>query len=315
MKRIIVIGILVLVMLTGVLSAQSTSIEKKSAEKKSAEKNSEEKKLQFEFSLGFARCNPMAVYDRNRGIDSLVAQYAQYYSIAYSADGTFTENKLFIPVSLAASYRLNEKLFLRAGIDFMSGSTDSNKSYTVSWSNFNEQHDYNLKSSISLVMPHAGVGYRYQTFEFFGALGIGIASLKQTEVLAYSEPNYSHDITEVIDASGTAPGIIIGAKYNLPFKKQLGGRVLGGFVKIEAVILNIGTLTGSLAREAVNSAGDRTTRTTDGTAYTYTWNPYGESSFNYWSITESLPNAPDISNPEKLKLNLSGIRFMLGISF
>jgi len=277
-----------------------------------------EKKIEVEFSVGAARVNPASIYQRSSGIDALINQYAQYYQANYSATGGFSKSKLLIPFSFSVNYRLNKKFHLKAGLDYsFSGSGSSEKSFQVAWSDFHEQYDYQLTNKISYLMPHIGIGYGSGSFDFYGALGMGFTRFTHTEDLRYSEsePGSNYDRQDTFKVKGTAPGIIIGIKYRLPLFKSAGGKGIGSFIKLEAVILNVSSLSDTKTTTALHSQGERFSRTQEGTLYEFEWNPYGSQGFAFWDLYDTLPDDPTMRSFDKMGINLSGIRLMIGISF
>jgi hypothetical protein len=273
-----------------------------------------EKKIQFEFSIGAARVNPASIYQRPEGLDALINQYAQYYQADYSVTGGFSENKFFIPFSFSANYRINDSLYIKAGVDYITSSTsDSEKSFQVTWNNFFEQYDYLITDKLSYFMPHIGVGFRKDPLSIYGAVGIGMAQFTHTEDIQYSEsPNgYSYDIEDSYKIKGTAPGIIIGFKYSIPLRKK----GINPFVKLEAVLLKVKKFTGTKTTVSSDSLGETFSQTQDGTLYEFEWNPYRNQRFDYWDVYDTLPDDPTKLNFREMGINLSGIRLMIGISF
>jgi hypothetical protein len=277
-----------------------------------------EKKIELEFSVGVARVNPASIYLRSSGIDELIYQYARHYQADYSTTGGFSESKLLIPFSFSANYRLNKKLYLKAGVDYsFSGSSSSEKSSQVTFSDFYEQYDYELTNKISYLMPHIGMGYWNGSFDFYGALGIGFTRFTHTEDLHYSEsePGYSYDTEDTFKVKGTAPGVIIGIKYRLHLFKESPGKGIRAFIKLEAVILKVNSLSGTKTTTAAHSQGERFSQTQEGTLYQFQWNPFGSQGFDFWDLYDTLPDDPTRRSFAKMGLNFSGIRLMIGISF
>jgi len=277
-----------------------------------------EKKIELEFSVGAARVNPAPIYTRSSGIDELIYQYAQHYQADYSSTGGFSESKLLIPFSLSVNYRLNEKLYLKAGVDYsFSGGSSSEKSSQVAWSNFYEQYDYQLTNKISYLMPHIGIGYGSGSFDLYGAIGMGFARFTHTENLDYSEsePGYSYDSEDTFKVKGTAPGVIIGIKYSLPLEKKSPGKGARAFIKLEAVLLKVNSFSGTKTSIASNSQGERFSQTQEGTLYEFEWDPFGGQRFAFWDLYDTLPDDPTMRNFQEIGINLSGIRLMIGISF
>lgn len=277
-----------------------------------------EKKVQLEFSVGAARVNPSSIYLRSSGIDELIYQYAQHYQADYSTTGGFSESKLLIPFNISINYRLNKNLHLKAGLDFsFSGSSSSEKSLQVAWSNFHEQYDYQLINKISYLMPHIGIGYGSGSFDFYGALGMGFTRFTHTEDLHYfeSEPGYSYDSEDTFRVKGIAPGVIIGIKYSLPLVKKSPGKGIRAFIKLEGVLLKVNRFSGTKTTTATHSQGERFSQTQEGTLYKFEWNPFGNQGFAFWDLYDTLPDDPTMRNFQEIGISLSGIRLMIGISF
>jgi hypothetical protein len=273
------------------------------------------KKFSFEVSLGIGRADPRVIYQRGSGIDALIDQYASNYQLSYSFTGKFKESKLFTPLSITVNYRLKEKLYLEAGVNYSANSTTSNKNFLVSWENFSETHDYYLKNRISYIMPHLGAGYQTKRLDLYGALGIAFTSYTHIDTLDYSEPGYGHEVEETIKATGSGLGLIIGIRYWLSLRRVIKSKRLKPFIKLEALLLTVSSLEGSKERIAASSTGERDSETIEGTLYQYNWNPYGLQSFEYWDILAAQPTDPSISGLKKMSLNLTTIRLMLGIRF
>jgi hypothetical protein len=277
-----------------------------------------EKKIEVEFSVGAARVNPTSISQRSPGIDELIHQYARHYQVDYSAAGELSESKLFIPFSFSVNYRLNKNLHLKAGVDYsFSGSNSWEKSSRVAWSNFYEQYDYQFTDKISYLLPHIGLGFGSGSFDFHCALGMGFTRFTYIEGLHYSEsePAYSYDREDTFKVKGTAPGVIVGIKYSLPLEKKPGGKGIKAFIKLEAVLLKVNNLSGTKTTTASNSRGERFSQTQEGTLYEFAWNPYGSQGFAFWDLYDTLLDDPTMQSFDKMGINLSGIRLMIGISF
>jgi len=304
MKFKVIILLTMLLLANGILFSQDTTGTVK-----------KEKKFEIEFSIGLAKMNPESIYARSLGIDALIDQYARYYQLDQSVTGEFMENKRFIPLNVSGNFLLNDNVYLKLGLDYCFSSASSEKTYQVAWEDFNENHDYNLTDKISYLMPHLGVGLRHASFDFYGALGLGLVRFIHTEELNYSEPGYGLETSDTFEVKGTAPGIIIGIKYRVKLNKKTSGSSVNAFVKLESVLLKVNSLKGSKVSAAADSAGERYSQMLEGTLYNFGWSPYGTQRFDFWDLYETPPTDPLIQNIEKLSLNLSGIRLMIGISF
>ena len=275
-----------------------------------------QKKTEFEVSIGLGGIKPESIYARTTGLDALISQYASLYGVNHSASGTDARFNTLVPFNLSANYFLGGdefKWFLKGGITFGSKSIVDTKSYQVTWPGFTETHDYNMTNRISYVIPHAGIGVRYTSFDFYGALGLAFTRFNYTEEYSYSEPGLSSDITDDFKVKGTAPAVILGIKYRKQLSRKKPG--LNAFVKLEAMLLKLNTLKGTKTTTGISGQGS--SATIDGTLYTFQWNPYQQEWFDYWDIVEGASPVSDsyTRNYEKMSLQLSGIRIMIGISF
>ena len=276
------------------------------------------KKFEVEVSVGMGELKPDSIYQRITGPDTLILQYASFYQLNHTSSGTEGEFKSLIPFNLSAHYLLGGdefKFYLKAGVDYGAKSITSAKAYQVSWPDFNESHDYGFTDKISYLVPHLGIGIRYSAFDFYGALGLGSASYKHTEEYNYSEPGFSYDTSYDFELKGTAPAVIFGIKYRIPLK--IGKTKLHAFLKLESMLLKISSLTGSKKTRGSSSNGQSFNETTDGTLYTFQWNPYRNEWFDYWDVFTSPDSGSNnlMRNFVEPGLELSGFRIMIGIGF
>jgi hypothetical protein len=273
------------------------------------------KKIEFEISAGVGNVNPESIYSRSSGIEAIIDQYARHYNLDTTFTGEYPEIKRFIPFNLSLNYALNDKLYLKAGVDYCFSNAVSEKSYQVAWQDFDENHDYNITNKISYLMPHIGFAYMPGVVGFHGAVGMGFARFTHIEELDYSEPGYGYETSDTFKVSGTGLGVILGVKFRLRLSKKSSGKGVHAFLKLEYVMLKVNTLSGEKTRAAVNANGQRVSETEEGTLYEYEWNPYGNQRIDFWDIYKTPPTDPSMQNFQELGLNLSGIRLMIGISF
>lgn len=315
MKRVSVLVVFLIVLFSfSVLGAQDEPNEpvKKEPVKKSEEKKPEEKKYTVEVSVGMSRINPQDLYMRSAGIDTLVTQYAGHYQMTAVSTGEFKQNKLMIPINVSVAYALKEKYYLRAGLELAFSSSTSQKEFQLEWDGaqgglgLTETQQYDLTYNISYFMPRVGGGYRINdTFDIYGSLGLAFTRFAYTEDFGLQMGSGSmQSVSTEYKGSGTAPAIIVGARLGKTFKK------IRAFVKVEALILKTGWLKGSRKSSPSNSDD-----VSSGTFYTYQWNPFRKSGFDFWDVYETEPTSMDKLQVDGLSLNLSSIRLMLGIAF
>jgi opacity protein-like surface antigen len=177
-----------------------------------------------------------------------------------------------------------------------------------------ETQDYALSSKIYYIMPQLGLGYRIShSFDFYGSVGLGFTRFTYTEdftVLIGTSAGQSSN--GVFKARGTAPGIIVGGKYRFPLGKKRAKKKVHGFVKLEFMMLKVNSLKGSKSFASEGTVGEELQ---DATFYRFEWNPFGLGWFDYWDAFEADPIQTDKRNIQKMGLNLSSVRFMIGISF
>lgn len=272
------------------------------------QESSKQKKISVDFSFGVSMTSPGAFFDRFDGTDTVMDLYTQNYGLTGTTSGSFPESKTMLPFNLTLRYALKGKLYIAGGIEYAFNNGSSNKSYTFQWPGVSNTLAYDVSYNISYFMPHVGLGYRVSPqFHLYGGVGLGFCSLGYTE-------NVSETLSQVTvdydcSASCTAPAFFVGAKYHLPLKKIIKGANV--YFKLEFLLLNPSGFSGN--RDSRSSAGGSLSM--NGTLYHYNWNPYNTGGFEYWEMHDSEPSAPEYSNVEKLNVNLSGIRLMVGIRF
>ena len=280
-----------------------------------------EKKFAVEASIGAGLVNPDDIYKRSEGIEAMVNQYIDYYDADSTLTGEFKKVKVMIPLNLSMTYALNKKLYLRGGLEYANGASSSEKGFLMSWPPASgssvggtESQYYALNYKLSYLMPQVGVGYRVgNTFDIYGSVGLGFTRFNYTEDFAVLV-NSSQTVASTLDyeVKATSPAAIFGIKYRFPLRRWDSASGAHGFIKFEYMFLNIKTLKGSKNYSADTTGGSDLT---DATFYTFQWNPFGLGSFAYWESFASEPSGGDKTNIQKMSLNLSSIRLMIGISF
>lgn len=284
-------------------------------------KEKAKRKFSIEVSVGLSAINPEELYYRADGIDEMVTQYADYTGASLTPDGEFKKNKLLIPLNLSVVFPLNKKLYIRGGVEYGMSITSSEKGFLMNWPpqsatelGGSESQYYSLAHKTTYIMPQIGVGYRLSdSFDIYGTLGLGFTRFTYTEDFTVLV-NGAQDISTSLGytASGTAPGIIVGAKYQFPIRRWGRKSNSSAFVKVEYMILKTGSLTGS--RELGNGI-TVDERLDSATFYSFMWNPFGLGSFTYWDAFGTEPANSNVGVVNKMSLNLSSIRLMIGISF
>lgn len=287
-------------------------------------KEKEEKanrKLLFELSVGVAGINPQELYYRASGIDGMVGQYADYTGADMVIDGEFKKNKLMIPFNLSVIYPLSDKLYIRGGIEYGMSISSSEKGFLMNWppqSKTNlggtESQYYSLSYKTTYIMPQIGLGFHVNdSFDVYGTVGLGLTRFTYTEdfsVLVNSAQVLSSNVDYT--AKGNTPGFIVGAKYQFPIRRWGSKSTAGIFVKVEYMVLKAGSLTGT---RAIGSNGTVEEELRDATFYSFSWDPFGLGTVNYWETFTTEPSDGNIAGAQKMSLNLSCLRLMIGVSF
>lgn len=307
MKRIIVFSICSILILSFAFQA--------------AGEEGKEKKFAVELSAGVGLVNPDDIYDRTVGIEAMVNQYIDFTDADSTVTGEFKEVKIMIPINLSITYALSKKLYLRGGVEYGNGVSSSEKGFLMSWPPVSENSVGGTESQyyapnykISYLMPQAGFGYRVgKTFDIYGSVGLGFTRFHYTEDFAVLV-NSSQTVSATLDykAKATSPAVILGAKYRFPLRRWETESGAHGFIKLEYMMLNIKTLKGSKFDGTGSTVSEDLT---DATFYSYQWNPFGLGYFDYWEAFTSEPGGEDKIGVRKMRLNLSSIRLMIGISF
>ena len=281
----------------------------------------EGRKLTFEIAVGVSRINPRELFYRASGIDEMVTQYANYTGADMTIDGKFKRNKLMIPLNVSVLYPLNNKLYIRGGVEYGMSISSSEKGFLMSWSpqsptdiGGTESQYYTLSYKTTYIMPQVGLGFRLNdNFDIYGSVGFGLTHFTYTEDFAVIV-NSVQELSSSLDftANGTAPGIIVGAKYQFPIRRWGRKSNSSAFVKVEYMMLKAGSLTG---RRALGNGITVEEELKDATFYNFSWNPFGPGSFTYWDAFATAPSGSDIGSVKKMALDLSCIRLMIGISF
>lgn len=284
-------------------------------------KQKKERNHWFEISVGVGRINPQELYYRARGIDELVGQYAGYYGGNTTITGEFKENKLMIPLSVSVNFPLKKKWYLRGGIEYGTSSSTSGKQFQILWQPMpgttmgaGETQEYALSNKIYYIMPQLGLGYRVgNSFDLYGSVGLGFTRLNYTEDFTVQVGSLvGRSSYGVFKAGGTVPGIIVGGKYRFPLGKKGAKTKAHAFVKLEFMMLKVNSLKGS---KSFDPGGTVAEELQDAIFYRYEWNPFGVGWFDYWDAFETDPAQTDKRNVQKMGLDFSSIRFMIGISF
>ena len=284
-------------------------------------KQRKERNHWFEISVGVGRSNPQALYYRARGIDDMVGQYVDYYGGSADITGEFKENKLMIPLSVSVNFPLKKKWYLRGGIEYGMSSSISGKQFEILWQPMpgdtigaGETQEYELSYKTYYIMPRLGLGCRVSdSFDLYGSVGLGFTRFRYTEDFTVRVGALvGQSGSRVFKAGGTVPGFIVGGKYRFPLGKKGAEKKVHGFVKVEFMMLKVNSLKGS---KSFDPGGTVAGELQDAVFYRYEWNPFGPGWFDYWDAFETDPAGADKRNIQKMGLNLSSIRLMIGISF
>ena len=272
----------------------------------------DEKKLEFEFTFGFSLSKPSQLYQRGKGIETLITQYAKIQNLTVTTTGDFKENTIGFPIVFAINYNLNPKWFLKGGVEYHFSGNTSEKIFRLAQNNNQvEDQTHNLENRISYLMPFIGGGLRVSAFTVYVSLGLGFTHLTLTHIFNYSAETYTQEIKHIFNTNGIAPGFLLGVQYKI----KMGGK-FHLFTKLEFLYMNAASLKGE--KESITSnSGDPFTKSIkeEGTLYSYDMNPYGLGNYPYWDLHSSSPNSSWIKNSQKMNLNLSCIRILFGFAF
>lgn len=266
------------------------------------------KRIGFELSFGVAGINPQDFYLRQGSISTLVGQYAAIYEAAVTESGKCVEDKFLLPFQGLVHYRLNDRWSLKGGLEYGFLSASSRKDFQIALSGGVEDQSFDLDYRVSFLSPLVGAGYRITDhFEINVSAGLAFTNLSHCEDFLSEMSDLMNSKSKwTYEVSGTAPRFSLGGLYRL----MLNQTGLSAFVKVEYVVQTVAGLTGT--KQVAYGTG--TGSELEGTLYQHGWNPYGRGSFDTWDLYDGEPPASAL-NAEKLRLNLSGLRLMLGLSF
>lgn len=261
------------------------------------------KKLVFEVSGGIALIHKHeSFYNRVTGTEALIAQYARYYKRSLSTTGDLHKLKMLIPLNLSLNYNFNKRWCLKIGFEYSSGKTFTEKQHSISWQSTEESYFYEYDYRISSLMPFVGAEARFFSFGVYANVGYNITDFSFTQSLRYEEGGVVQlEEDEAFDTNRKAIAIILGGKYRIRL-----GRKVNLLLKLEYLYLNLNSFKG----EKKSSSG-----TAQGTIYTHEINPYDIDWVGYWDLYESKPDDPALRDVNKLGLDLSCLRLMIGFSF
>jgi hypothetical protein len=208
------------------------------------------------------------------------------------------------------SYRVSNKFYVKAGLEFGYGSQSSQKNYTLDWGSFSEEIRYELSSTVMYFLPYVGAETRLGDFGIYGNLCFNFLSLSNQKNTRISDPAEWVEMDDDISATGNGLGIILGAKTIFEI-----GKKMNLLLKLEFCYLKIGKLSGTRDSLTTHSAGDPNSESVDGTLYSFETNPYDMGWFSSWDLFESLPTGSWYRNVSQLTYNFSCIRLQVGFVF
>ena len=213
-------------------------------------------------------------------------------------------------IEIACNYSLSERLYVKVGLEYYGSRSSSDKQYQVNWNDAVENYDYKFVYKISGFMPYVGIETRFSSFGLYANVGLSFSSFSYTEKLDFSENSYSHKLDNEFNTDGKGIGIILGGKYMM----KIGEKIKLLF-KLEYMLLKVSTLKGEKLSNGSSTGGESFSESITGTAYENEINPYDLGWINFWELYETSLDESWVRNFKKLSLNLSSIRFIIGISF
>ncbi len=268
------------------------------------------KKLEWGISGGLSYVDPGEYRYRAEGIDALMEQVAGNYGIEYTFSGDFGKNIFTVPIQAQFNYRLSDRWYLKAGLEFGYGRYSPAKTYNLEWAMPTETVQIDLSTKLMYLMPFAGAETRFGRFGIYASLGYNFLHFSHQKDLESSAGSFWLRQGDTISANGSGFGLLLGGKYffNIGKKTDL-------FVNLELCYLKIGHLKGTRESVQSSSTGETFSESISGTIYSFETNPYDLGWFSTWELYASAPSGSDFRNAGEMLLNLSGIRLMIGIAF
>ncbi len=269
-----------------------------------------DKKFGLELTVGYGLSKPVELHYQASGVDEFIHQYSQQLGGQYQATGEFGENFSMIPVSAAVLYQVSDGLYLKGGLEVSFGSLLSEKSFAITAPTFDEQNDYSIENKITSMMPFVGIEKRFSNLGIYALVGYNDLKLKNTFQRDFTQDNYTSQIIDLYDVSGSAASFVIGANYR--FSLGDTARLL---VKLEYLYSKITDLTGSRQRSGTSSTGETVNDSIEGSLYSFRVDVYNTSSFYTWDMFEEAPTSSWLSDVAPLALDMSSIRLLIGFAF
>ncbi len=263
-------------------------------------------KINFEFSGYLSRSSYPDLILRANSVGAILKQYSDFYNIAYSQTGDVSDTYNAIPLNLSINYHLKNKIYLRLGVEYFKTINKFTQNHLVDWGqNLTEIISVDLDSNIQYYSPYIGAEYRFSKFAAYLEANITLLKHHYIENITFHGLN-SNSTKTIINTTANPVGLKLGIKYSIKITKNLNA-----IAKLEYSYLNVSSFKGekSVLRSDENNAIN-----TEGIVYKYETNPYNSTWIPTWDLLNN-PDNGELQNLEKMSMGLSGIRFIIGISF
>lgn len=277
------------------------------------EKTDQPKKWALQLTLGVARISPGQFYYRHEGIERLELEYTAYYNLTATSSGVFKQNKLMLPFHIMLHYRLKKNLFLEGGLEYAFNRGSGARSFRNQWPSLVEIHDYSVSHNLTYIMPRLGVGWQFKPrLQLYVAAGLGIASLRYDENFTLKVGNEAGlNRKGSYSATAIAPALIVGSCYHIDLKKKFITSRPQLLARLEFLLFTPSSFSGD--RKITTSAGSSLS---EGTIYQTDWDAFGSGEgFLYWEMFAEEPTGTEHSRVQPLKIDMSALRLLIGVSF
>lgn len=255
------------------------------------------------------------IYARADGMDTLLSQYSQYYQGGINFVGKVQPMTHMLPVQIGVNYEIAADWFLKAGVEISMGKKSFQKTATVSWDEFSETHQTDFQIRLFSLMPTLGLEKRWSFFSLYGQLGLNFFKFQYRENYRFTDSDYWQQRLDSYKSNSILPSAILGAKFTFSPHFTVAGRNLSIEIKLEYLISNCRSLSGSQNTLISDSNGQFLTLEKNGDFYSLEYNPFDIEWFSYWARVDPNTTGDSYRNLRPLGLNLSAARVMLGISF
>lgn len=268
------------------------------------------KKISFEVFIGGSIPNYKNLYLSEKGVDNYLKSYADYLNLSLNEVDDYKPVNTSALLSFTTKYPIDDNFSIRGSIEYNSGSSSGEKTYTLNWPQFQEQYKYSNGYKIVSVLPMLGIEYQIGKLAFYIDGGINIGDISHTTEVSIAESGVIYIKKNTFKGVGTGLALSVGSKYYLKIDK-IGTLIF----KAEIFLSSINSIPGTMDKSWVNPVNGNGSTSEEGKFYIFDTNPYNTGWFQDMKFYKVIPSPDGIKNIEEFSLNFSSIKLSIGYSF